>query len=121
MGLEMINLIVILAVFVGLLYVIKMFVQKKNRVLGSTSKHIKIIDNGLSVSIGQRLSIVKVSNEYFLMTHGQNGVAFQKLNSEDLEANELKWEEEFKKNTSLFSTEALTARFGKKRDEQDEK
>mgnify|MGYP003457114267 FL=1 len=102
MILEFMNLIIILVILVAILFWLKKVINKKNNVMSRKSKHITIVDEGLSISIGQRLSIVKVGNEHFMMTHGQNGVAFQPIEKNDFDETEEKWENELKGN-SLYS------------------
>lgn len=98
MVLEFINLFLILAIFMGLMLWIRKIIKNKNSVLSKKSKYIRIIDDGLSMGIGHRLSIVKVNDEYFLLSHSQNGSTFQKLEGNDFERLEEKWSDELKGN-----------------------
>jgi flagellar biogenesis protein FliO len=98
MILEFLNLIIILGILVAIMLWLRKIINKKNNVMGRRSKNIVVVDEGLSISVGQRLSIIKVGEEHFLMTHGQNGVGFQALIKNDFQETEEKWENELKSN-----------------------
>ena len=71
------------------------------------SEYIKMIDQGIQVGMGQKLSIVKVENEYFLFTYGQSGVAFQPLEAADFDTKRKVWEKEVMGEIHQESFEAL--------------
>lgn len=75
------------------------------------SEYIKIIDQGIQVGIGQKLSIVKVEQEYFLYTYGQSGVAFQKLETADFDTKRKVWEQEVMGEVHQESFETLGEMF----------
>ena len=98
MILEFLNLIIILGILVAIMLWLRKIINKKNNVMGRKGKHIIMVDEGLSIGVGQRLSIIKVGEEHFLMAHGQNGVTFQAIIKNDFQETEEKWENELKKN-----------------------
>jgi flagellar biogenesis protein FliO len=100
---EFLNLIIILVVMILVVWWAKNKVKRNGAIVGRKSRHIKIIDEGLSISIGQRISIIKVGEEYFLMTHGQNGVSMIKIEGGNFEEKEAEWEEAFQKNTKILN------------------
>lgn len=92
MLLNFLNIFIIFAVLFGLVWFI---VQKsKNRTWQGLkrSEHIKVMDEGIQLGFGQKISIIKIENEYFALTYGQSGVAFQRLNSTNIESQQTKWE-----------------------------
>ncbi|MGF7535608.1 flagellar biosynthetic protein FliO [Bacillus mexicanus] len=58
------------------------------------SDHIKVIDDGFQLGIGQKITVVKIGEEYFALAYGQSGVAFQKLQTNSLDKKQEKWEKE---------------------------
>jgi len=115
MILEFLNLIIILGILVAIMLWLRKIINKKNNVMGMKGKHIIMIDEGLAIGIGQRLSIVKVGEEHFLMAHGQNGVTFQPIIKNDFQKTEEKWENELKSNQLGTKTSKIINAFKQKK------
>lgn len=64
---------------VASVYFLKRFLKGKKYGSMQYSEHLSVLDEGITLSFGQKLSIVKAGEELFLVTYGQNGVAFQKM------------------------------------------
>lgn len=94
MLLNFLNLLIIFSILMGFVWFI--YKKSKNSALGvmKKSEYIKMVDQGIQVGIGQKLSIVKVEEEYFLFTYGQSGVAFQPLKKAQFDSQRKLWEKE---------------------------
>lgn len=94
MILSFMSMLLVLLPLLGVVY----WLFKKTR--GGTlsglkrSDHIKVIDDGFQLGIGQKISVVKINEEYFALAYGQSGVAFQKLQATSLDKKQEKWEKE---------------------------
>lgn len=94
MLLNLMNVALILLFLAAFVFIIYKKAKNKSWMGLKKSHHILMIDEGISLGVGQRLSIVKIDKEYFGITYGQNGVAFQKLASDNIENQKLLWEEQ---------------------------
>ena len=94
MLLNFLNIFIIFGILFGLVWFIVQKTKNRNWIGLKRSEYIKLVDEGIQMGFGQKISIIKVKNEYFLFTYGQSGVAFQKLESTDIESQQEKWERE---------------------------
>lgn len=107
MLLNFLNILIIFSILFGLVWFIRKKSKNQNWSGFKRSEHIKVIDEGIQMGIGQKLSIVKVEKEFFMFTYGQSGVAFQKLEATDLESQQSKWDKEIMGEEHQDSFKAL--------------
>jgi flagellar biogenesis protein FliO len=107
MLLNFLNILIIFSILFGLVWFIVQKTKNRNWVGLKRSEHIKVIDEGIQMGFGQKISIIKVEKEYFLYTYGQSGVAFQRLKATDIESQQTKWEKEIMGEEHQESFKAL--------------
>lgn len=107
MLLNFLNIFIIFAILLGLLWFIVRKAKNKNFAGLKRSEHIKVVDEGIQMGFGQKISIVKIEKEYFAFTYGQSGVAFQRLEAIQIEDQQSKWEKEIMGEEHQESFKAL--------------
>ncbi|MGN5650501.1 flagellar biosynthetic protein FliO [Bacillus sp. Brlt_9] len=107
MLLNFINIFIIFSILFGLIWFITKKAKNRTWAGMKKSEHIKVVDDGIQMGFGQRLSVIRVEKEYFLYTYGQNGVGFQKLEASHIESQETKWEKEIMGENHQDSFKAL--------------
>lgn len=107
MLLNFLNILIIFGILLGIAWFILRKTKNRNWAGMNRSEHIKIIDEGIQMGFGQKISIIKIDKEYFAYSYGQSGVAFERLASSKIESQQTKWEREVMGEDHKESFQAL--------------
>lgn len=91
---QMIKLLFILGLFAFGTYVMMKQMKKRQYKKISENRFIQVVD-GVNVGMGQGVYLMKVGEEYIMMSSGNNGVAMMKLEQKELSDPKEKWDEVF--------------------------
>lgn len=107
MFLNFLNILIIFAILFGLIWFIVQKSKNRNWAGFKRSEHIKVVDEGIQMGFGQKISIIKIEKEYFALTYGQSGVAWQPLKALEIESQQAKWDREIMGEEHQESFKAL--------------
>jgi len=107
MLLNFLNILIIFCILLGIIWFILKKTGNKNWAGMKRSEHIKVIDDGIQMGFGQKISIIKIDKEYFAYSYGQSGVSFHKLETSKIESQQMKWEREVMGEEHTESFQAL--------------
>lgn len=99
-------LFVLLLLGAGSYFAVK-YMKKKQTSQVSENRMMQVID-GMQVNMNQSVYLMKVGEEYVLLSTGNSGVGMMSLNQKQIDDPKEKWDEAFGEENSVSMMKSLT-------------